>query len=48
LDAPERAVIGHAGKVRAAAMACAIARILNAAGVAEGGSIGCVALSPMR
>jgi hypothetical protein len=48
LNAPERAGIGRAGKARTAAMACAIARIRNAASVAEGGSIGRVAVSPAR
>lgn len=48
LDAPERVVIGWAGKTRTTAMACAIARIRNAASVPEGGAIGCVALSPRR
>jgi hypothetical protein len=46
LGAPERAVIGRAGKARTAAMACAMARLRNAAGVVEDGSIGCAAVSP--
>jgi hypothetical protein len=46
LGAPERAVIGRAGKARTAAMACAMARMRNAAGAVEGGSIGCAAASP--
>ena len=46
LGAPERAVIGRAGKARTAAMACAMARMRNAAGAVEGGSIGCAAFSP--
>jgi hypothetical protein len=46
LGAPERAVIGRDGKTRTAAMACAMARIRNAASVVEGSSIGCAALSP--
>jgi hypothetical protein len=46
LGAPERAVIGRDGKARTAAMACAMARIRNAASVVEGSSIGCAAPSP--
>jgi hypothetical protein len=46
LGAPERAVVGRDGKARTAAMACAMARIRNAASVVEGSSIGCAALSP--
>jgi hypothetical protein len=46
LGAPERAVIGRAGKARILAMAGAMARMRNAAGVVEGGSIGCAAASP--
>jgi hypothetical protein len=34
--------------LRILAMACAIARIRSAASVVEGGSIGCVAVSPAR
>jgi hypothetical protein len=48
LGAPERAVIGRAGKAQITAMAHAMAKICNAASVGEGGSIGCAALSPRR
>jgi hypothetical protein len=48
MGAPERAVIGRAGKARSAAMAGAMASIRNAASVVEGGSIGCAARSPDR
>ena len=44
--ATEPAVIGRAGKARTAALACAMARMRNAADVVEGGSIGCGAASP--
>ncbi len=44
----ERAVIGWAGKAQTAAMACAIARICNAACTPEGGSIGHAAHSPKK
>ena len=48
LGAPARAVIGCAGKARTTAMACAMARMRNAAGAVEGGSIVCAASSPSR
>ena len=44
--APERFIIGRAGKTRILAMACAMARMRNAAGVVDGGSVGCAAVSP--
>jgi hypothetical protein len=48
MGAPERAVIGRAGKARSADMARAMASIRNAASVVEGGSIGCAAWPPDR
>jgi YD repeat-containing protein len=48
MGAPERAVIGRAGKARSVDMARAMASIRNAASVVEGGSIGCAACSPDR
>jgi hypothetical protein len=45
LGAPERDVIGRAGKAQTTAMALAMARICNAAPGPEGGSNGCAALT---